>query len=162
MFGNVKKKILKQSLGVIYWIYVIEMYLRKELYRSYFGLSPVSAPRSKYLSHIQQILPEILVTSGAVVVVGFPLFCSNKHGAGPGLLWHPVSLWAGLELSEQHSRMDSLWLCADLCIMGKMTGNLEASGTVEPYIFCPQTTPSADHIHLEMEAAHPWIHTCTH
>lgn len=70
-----------------------------------------------------------------------------------GLLWHPVSLWAGLALSEQHSRMDSLWLCTDLCIMGKMTGNLEPSGTVELYICCPQKPPTApDHTHLEMRS----------
>lgn len=37
--------------------------------------------------------------------------------------------------------------------MGKMTGNLEPSGTVELYICCPQKPPTApDHTHLEMRS----------
>lgn len=33
-----------------------------------------------------RILLEGVVASSVVVVVGFQLFCSNKQGAGPGLL----------------------------------------------------------------------------
>ena len=81
-----------------------------------------------------------------------------------GLLWHPVSLWAGLALSEQRSRMDSVWLCTDLCIMGKMTGNLEPSGTVELYICCPQNHPQHQTtLTLRWGAACPRTSTaCTH
>lgn len=44
-----------------------------------------------------------------------------------------------------------------------MTGNLEASGTAEPYICCPQTVHQHNHVHLEMGAARQYaLHVHTH
>lgn len=47
---------------------------------------PTLAPTQSFCQEPSGFLWKSVVTSGVAVAVGFPLFCSNKHGVELGLL----------------------------------------------------------------------------